>query len=69
MATIARYLIACFFVASGSGKIFVFRQSSTALASIGLPIPTLFLIGFIAVEAAGGLGLFLNLWTAMLPSC
>jgi len=34
MATIARCLIAFFFVASGSGKIFAFRQSSTILASI-----------------------------------
>jgi uncharacterized membrane protein YphA (DoxX/SURF4 family) len=47
MATIARYLIAFFFVASGSGKIFAFRQSSTALASIGFPIPTFFLIVFL----------------------
>ena len=64
MATIARYLIAFFFVASGLGKAFAFRQSSTALASIGFPMPTFFLIGFIAVEVVGGLGLFLNLWTS-----
>jgi uncharacterized membrane protein YphA (DoxX/SURF4 family) len=64
MATIARYLIAFFFVASGAGKIFAFRQSSTILASIGFPAPTFFLTAFIAVEVAGGLGLFLNLWTS-----
>jgi len=63
MVTLARCLIAFFFVASGSGKIFAFRQSSTILASIGFPIPTFFLTAIIAVEIAGGLGLFFNLWT------
>jgi uncharacterized membrane protein YphA (DoxX/SURF4 family) len=64
MVTIARCLIAFFFVASGSGKIFAFRQSSTILASIGFPIPTFFVTAFIAVEIAGGLGLFFNVWTS-----
>jgi uncharacterized membrane protein YphA (DoxX/SURF4 family) len=45
------------------GRSLAFRQSSTALASIGFPIPTFVLIGFIAVEVVGGLGLFLNVWT------
>ena len=63
MVTIARCLIAFFFIASGSGKIFAFRQSSTILASIGFPIPTFFVTAFIAVEIAGGLGLLFNLWT------
>ena len=64
MATIARCLIAFFFVASGAGKIFAFRQSSTILASIGFPIPRFFLTAIIAVEIAGGLGLLFNLWTS-----
>src|SRR4029077_21287591 len=64
MATIARCLIAFFFVASGSGKIFAFRQSSAILTSIGFPIPTFFLTAIIAVEIAGGLCLFFNLWTS-----
>jgi putative oxidoreductase len=64
MATIARVLIAFFFVASGAGKIFAFRQSSAILASIGFPIPTFFLIAFIAVEIAGGVGLLFNVWTS-----
>jgi len=64
MATIARCLIAFFFVASGSGKVFAFRQSSTVLASIGFPMPTFVLTAIIAVEIAGGLGLFFNLWTS-----
>jgi putative oxidoreductase len=64
MATIARCLIAFFFIASGSGKIFAFRQSSTILASIGFPIPTFFLMAFIAVEIVGGLGLLFNVWTS-----
>jgi uncharacterized membrane protein YphA (DoxX/SURF4 family) len=68
MATIARCLIAFFFVASGSGKIFAFRQSSTILASIGFPIPTFFLTAIIAVEIAGGLGLLFNLWTSYILS-
>ena len=64
MVTIARCFIAFFFVASGAGKIFAFRQSSTILASIGFPIPTFFVTAFIAVEIAGGLGLFFNVWTS-----
>jgi putative oxidoreductase len=64
MVTIARCLIAFFFIASGSGKIFAFRQSSTILASIGFPIPTFFLTAFIAVEIVGGLGLLFNVWTS-----
>jgi putative oxidoreductase len=63
MTTIARCLIAFFFVASGAGKIFAFQPSSTILASIGFPVPTFFLTAIIAVEIAGGLGLFFNLWT------
>src|SRR5258706_16467439 len=61
MVTLARCLIAFFFVASGAGKIFAFRPSSTILASIGFPIPTFFLTAIIAVEIAGGLGLLFNL--------
>jgi len=64
MATVARCLIAFFFVASAAGKIFAFRPSSTVLASIGFPIPTFFVSAFIAVEIAGGLGLFFNVWTS-----
>ena len=64
MATTARCLIAFFFVASALGKIFAFRQSSTILASIGFPIPTFFVVAFIAAEIAGGLGLFFNVWTS-----
>src|SRR5260221_11738721 len=64
MDAIARYLIAFFFVAYGSGKIFAFRQSSTNLASIGFPIPRFFLTAIIAVEIAGGLGLLFNVWTS-----
>ena len=64
MATIARCFIAFFFIASGSGKIVAFRQSSTILASIGFPVPALFLTAFIAVEIAGGLGLLFNVWTS-----
>ena len=54
MATIARCLIAFFFVASGAGKIFAFRPSSTILAFIGFPIPTFCVTAFIAIEIAGG---------------
>jgi len=64
MATIGRWLIAFFFLASGAGKIVAFRQSSTILASIGFPIPTFFLTAIIAVEIAGGFGLLFNVWTS-----
>ena len=64
MVTIARCLITFFFVASGLGKLFAFRQTSATLASMGFPIPTLSLTAFIAVEVAGGLGLLFNVWTS-----
>ena len=64
MVTIARCLIAFFFVASGLGKVFAFRQSSAILASIGFPAPALFLIAINAIEIVGGLGLFFNVWTS-----
>ena len=64
MVTIARCLIAFFFVASGLGKTFAFRQSSGVLASIGFPAPTLFLTAINAIEIVGGLGLFFNVWTS-----
>jgi uncharacterized membrane protein YphA (DoxX/SURF4 family) len=64
MATLARCLIAFFFIASGLGKVFAFRQSSTILASIGFPIPTFFLTAIVAVEIAGGIGLLFNVWTS-----
>ena len=64
MATIARCLIAFFFVASGLGKVFAFRQSSAILASIGFPAPAFFLTAINAVEIVGGLGLFFNVWTS-----
>jgi putative oxidoreductase len=64
MTTIGRCLIAFFFIASGSGKLFAFRQTSGILASIGFPIPSLSLAGFIAIEIVGGLALLLNLWTS-----
>ena len=63
MIAIARCLIAFFFVASGLGKVFAFRQSSAILASIGFPVPAFFLIAINAIEIVGGLGLFFNVWT------
>jgi putative oxidoreductase len=63
MVTLARYLIAFFFVASGAGKLVAFRQTSATLASIGFPIPSLSLTAFIAIEIVGGLGLLFNVWT------
>jgi putative oxidoreductase len=64
MATIGRYLIAFFFIASGLGKLVAFRKTSGILASIGFPVPSLSLAGFIAIEIVGGIGLLLNLWTS-----
>ena len=64
MFTIARCLIAFFFVASGLGKIFAFRQSSAVLATIGFPAPAIVLTAINAIEIVGGLGLFFNMWTS-----
>jgi putative oxidoreductase len=64
MFTIARCLIAFFFVASGLGKVFAFRQSSAVLATIGFPAPAIVLTAINAIEIVGGLGLFFNMWTS-----
>jgi putative oxidoreductase len=64
MFTIARCLIAFFFVASGLGKVFAFRQSSAVLATIGFPAPAIVLTAINAIEIVGGLGLFFNMWAS-----
>src|ERR1700741_1216884 len=64
MVTIARCLIAFFFVASGLGKVFAFRQSSAILPCMGFPAPAFVLTAINAVEIVGGLGLFFNVWTS-----
>src|ERR1700741_1498872 len=64
MVTTAGLFIVFFFVASGLGKVFAFRQSSAILASIGFPAPAFFLTAINAVEIVGGLGLFFNVWTS-----
>jgi uncharacterized membrane protein YphA (DoxX/SURF4 family) len=64
MVTLARYLIAFFFVVSGAGKLFAFRQTSATVAAIGFPVPSLSLTAFISIEIVGGLGLLFNVWTS-----
>ena len=61
--TAARFLMAFFFLASGTGKVFAFQPSKAILAAIGFPSPSVFLVGIILVEIGGGLCLLLGLGT------
>ncbi len=63
LGTIARFLMAFFFLTSGAGKLFAFQSSAAILAAIGFPSPNISLIGIIAVEMGGGLCLLLGLGT------
>jgi len=52
---LARVMLALIFVVSGFGKISGFEGTAAYMASKGLPMPQLLLVGAIAVEFIGGL--------------
>lgn len=58
-----RVLLAYIFVLSGFGKMFSFAGTAGYMASKGMPMPELFLVGAIAVEFVGGLMLAVG-WKA-----
>jgi putative oxidoreductase len=69
VATLAgRVLLGLIFVVSGFGKITGFAGTAAYMASKGMPMPQVLLVGAIAVELVGGLMLFAGLkarWAAL----
>lgn len=67
-ALIGRILLAAIFVISGAGKIFAFAGTAGYMASKGLPMPEVLLVGTIVIELLGGLMLAAGLkarWVAL----
>jgi len=60
---LGRVMLALIFVMSGFGKIASWDQTAGYMASKGMPIVPLFLVGAIIVEIAGGLSVMLG-WKA-----
>jgi putative oxidoreductase len=54
---VARFLLAAIFVASGFGKIADPSGTQGYMASVGMPVTGLFLVGAILIEVLGGLAL------------
>jgi putative oxidoreductase len=59
---IARVLLGLIFVMSGFTKITGFEGTQQYMASHGLPLTSVLLVGAIAVEILGGLSVILGLW-------
>ena len=58
----ARILLGLIFVMSGITKITGFEGTQQYMASHGIPLTAVFLVGAIAVEILGGLSVILGLW-------
>lgn len=68
VALVGRILLATIFVISGAGKIFKFAATAGYMASKGLPLPEVLLVGTIVIELLGGLMLAAGLkarWVAL----
>lgn len=57
---VGRILLALVFLLSGIGKITGWEGTAGYMASVGMPMVTLFLIGAIVLEVGGGLSLILG---------
>lgn len=62
-----RALLAGLFLWSGVGKVFNFEGTAGYMASVGMPLVTLFLVGAIILEVGGGLALLLG-WRSRLAA-
>ncbi len=58
---IARILIAAIFLMAGTQKVFDFSGTQQYMASKGMPLTALFLVGAILAELGGGLSVLLGL--------
>ncbi len=59
---IARVLLGVIFVLSGFNKITGFEGTQQYMASYGMPLTAVLLVGAIVLEVAGGLSVILGLW-------
>jgi putative oxidoreductase len=59
---LARVLLGLIFVMSGFSKITGFESTQQYMASYGLPLTAVLLVGAIVVEILGGLSIILGLW-------
>jgi putative oxidoreductase len=59
---IARVLLGLIFVMSGFSKISGFEGTQQYMASYGMPLTAVLLVGAIIVEILGGLSIILGLW-------
>lgn len=59
---IARVLLGLIFVLSGFNKITGFEGTQQYMASYGMPMTAVLLVGAIVVEMVGGLSVILGLW-------
>ncbi|MEW6211102.1 MAG: DoxX family protein [Acidobacteriota bacterium] len=57
---LSRALVALIFVIGGLGKIAAFSATKDFIASVGFPLPALFLAGAIAFEVFGGIALLVG---------
>lgn len=62
LPVVGRTLMALIFLMSGIGKIFDFGPTTEYMASHGMPLTALFLVGAIVLEIAGGASLILGAW-------
>lgn len=59
---LGRVLLGLIFVMSGISKVTGFESTQQYMASHGIPLTALFLVGAIVVEILGGLSIILGLW-------
>ena len=59
---LARVLLGLIFVMSGLSKITGFESTQQYMASYGMPLTAVLLVGAIVVEILGGLSIILGLW-------
>lgn len=59
---LGRVLLGLIFVMSGISKITGFESTQQYMASHGIPLTAVFLVGAIVVEILGGLSIILGLW-------
>lgn len=62
-AALGRIALAVIFILSGAGKLAALEATEAYIASVGLPFPTLALLGAVALELVGGVALALGFWT------